>query len=146
MKITFFRSFIDMTGHGICIDCKSCMFQESVHANCPNCRLRIYDQDAHPLFLELVDSKVAFASSLVEDLDEMDHETPLLSVKEAGQKLTKVLQDPQLEPELNAMVSRDSLRFIFVLIPFFFFASPKRLHLSRLQKISTNVSFLSLPE
>lgn len=133
----------DMTGHGFCIDCKSCIFQGSVRSNCPNCRLRIRDQDAHPLFLELVDSKVAFASSLVEDLDKMDHETPLLSVKKAGQKLTKVLQDSQPDP--NAMVKRGSLFcFIFFLIPFF--ASPKRLHLSRLQKISTNVSFLSLPK
>lgn len=91
-----------MTGHGFCIDCKSRMFQGSVRPNCPNCRIRIRDQDAHPLFLELVDSKVAFVSSLVEGLDKIDHETPLPNVKKAGQKLTKVLQDPQPEP--NVMV------------------------------------------
>jgi hypothetical protein len=115
IKDNVLLSFIDMTGHGFCIDCKSCIFRESVRPNCPNCRLRIRDRDAHPLFLELVDSKVAFASSIVEGLDNMDHETPFLSVKKAGHNLTKVLQDPQ--PENNAMVKHDSLRFIFVLIP-----------------------------
>lgn len=83
---------------------------------CPNCRSHIRDRDAHPLFLELVDSKVAFASSLVDGLNKMDHETPLLSVKKASQKLGKVLQGPQPEP--NTMVKREFLR----LISFLFFS------------------------
>ena len=120
-----------MTGHGFCIDCKSCIFRESVRPNCPNCRLRIRDRDAHPLFLELVDSKVAFASSIVEGLDKMDHETPILGVKMAGQNLKKALH-PQLEP--SAMVKHDSLRFVFVLIPFFFLASSSKTALIKATK------------
>ena len=92
-----------MKGHGFCIDCKSSIFERSTESNCPNCRLHIEDWDAHPLFLELVDSKVALASNLVENLDKMDHKTPLVSVKKAGQKLTEVLQDPQPDP--NVMVN-----------------------------------------
>ena len=118
-----------MTGHGFCIDCKSSIFQGSARPNCPNCRLRIRDRDAHPLFLELVDSKVAFVSSLVESLEEMDHETPLLSIKKAGQKLTKVLQDPQPLEDSNAMVKKTgSLGSFFNLIPliiFWIFLLPK---------------------
>ena len=93
--------------------------------NCPNCRLRIRDRDAHPLFLELVDTKVAFVSNLVEGLDKMDHETPLLSVKKAAQRLTKVLQDPQplADLESNTMVKTRLSSFYFrSLFPFLFFS------------------------
>lgn len=92
-----------MLGHGFCIDCKNRMLQGSGRPKCPNCRAHIRDRDAHPLFLELVDSKAVFASSVVEGLNKMDHETPLPSVKKAGQKLRKVLQGTQ--PEHNAMVN-----------------------------------------
>ena len=92
-----------MAGHGLCIDCKIRIFKESARPNCPNCRTRIRDRDAHPVFLELVDSKVAFASSLVDGLDKMNHEAPLASIKKAGQKLGKVIQGPQ--PEHDAMVN-----------------------------------------
>src|SRR5271168_1899838 len=95
------------------------MFQESLRPKCPNCRIHIRDRDAHPVFLELVDSKAVLASSLVDGLDKMDHETPLLSIKKAGQKLGKVLQGPQPEP--NAMVKRDSLRLISILLYFITF-------------------------
>ena len=149
MKIIIIIMYI-MTGHGFCIDCKSFMFQASERPNCPNCRLRLHDRDAHPLFLELVDAEVAFASNIVEGLNKMDHETPLLSIEKAGEKLTKVLQDPQSK-------SNDMVKLFFwktrVFLIYFFrrpysppFFSPKRLHLSRLQKISTIVSFPSLPK
>jgi hypothetical protein len=91
------------------------------------------------VFLELIDTKVALASSLVEGLDKMDHETPLPSVKKAGQKLGKVLQGPQPEP--NARVKRDPLPLISILSYFI-----TRLHLSRPCKILMNESFLSLPK
>lgn len=119
MLLAFIHHSLDMTGHGVCIDCKSNFFQESVRPNCPNCRLRIRDRDAHPLFLELVDSKVAFVLSLVEGLDRMDHETSLLNVKKAGQGLTKVvhLEDTA---ESSAMVTMRLSSFYFsFLIPFF---------------------------
>jgi hypothetical protein len=44
----------------------------------------------------------------------MDHDTPLVSVKKAGQKLRKALQGSQLEPD--AMVNHGPFRFIPVLI------------------------------
>lgn len=117
---------IDMTGHGVCIDCKSGMFQESERPNCPNCRLRIRDRDAHPLFLELVDSKEskdAFISNLVENIDKMDQETPLSSVKRAGNKLTMVLQDPQLMAESLAMVKKNPAFFVLFFVLIFPFSS-----------------------
>lgn len=110
-------------GHGVCIDCKSGMFQESERPNCPNCRLRIRDRDAHPLYLELVDSKVAFISNLVDGIDKMDQETPLPSVKRVGNKLTMVLQDPQPMAESKAMVKNVALFVLFSVLIFLFLLS-----------------------
>ena len=98
------------------------MFQESGRPKCPNCRVIIRDRESHPLFLELVDSKTVFTSSLVEGLGKMDHETPLLSVKKAGQKLRKALQGPQPEP--NAMVNVA----LFDIFPSLFLLLLSRLH------------------
>ena len=119
-----------MIGHGFCIDCKSYMFKESERPDCPNCRRRLHDQDAHPLFLELVDAEVAFASNIVEGLNKMDHETPLLRVEKAGEKLTEVLQDPRSKS--NDMVKKKPAlpSILFLSRPysfpfFFFFSSPK---------------------
>ncbi|KAF8806904.1 hypothetical protein BYT27DRAFT_7167162 [Phlegmacium glaucopus] len=106
-------------GHGLCIDCKRRMFQESRRPKCPNCRIHIHDRDAHPVFLELIDSKVAFASSLVDGLDRMDCETPLLSVKKAGQKLGRVLQGPQLEPDAMAGLVKALEHFNERIIPLY---------------------------
>jgi len=102
-NLTIDKFVVFLCGHGFCIDCKSRMFQQSRRPKCPNCRVHIRDRDAHPLFLELVDSKAVFTSSLVEGLDKMDHGTPLLSVKKAGQKLGKALQG--IPPEPNAMTA-----------------------------------------
>jgi len=79
-------------GHGYCKECTSTMFGRESKSKCPQCRVTIHRRDGHPVFLELVDSAAHFTASLIDGLDQMNHNTPLISVKKANQKLGKALQ------------------------------------------------------
>ena len=117
-KIHTFNALLYMSGHGFCVGCKNRMFQVVSRSKCPNCRIQIRDREGHPLFLELVSSK---ASSIVEGLGKMNHETPLLSVRKAGDKLAKVLQGPELEPDLMVRMWLSSLISSVLFFSFFVF-------------------------
>ncbi|KAF8159345.1 hypothetical protein B0H34DRAFT_796602 [Crassisporium funariophilum] len=105
-------------GHGFCTSCKDNILQQR-RPTCPNCRVSIYPGDAHPVYLEVVDSKVAYASSVIEGLDQMGATTPLASVKKASQKLSKVLSGKGPEESALSTLIRAIDDFNERIIPLF---------------------------
>lgn len=75
-------------------------------ARCPNCRKFISQRDGHPVYLQLVDSKLTFATDLVEGFGQMNADTPLSSLKEASVKLVQVSKE---NPDLGVNVVSVSL-------------------------------------
>lgn len=57
---------------------------------CPSCRLPVTRRDAHPLHLEIVDSKAALQTYVTERLEEMQADAPASDVRKAGQKLDEI--------------------------------------------------------
>ena len=52
----------------------------------------IHRFDGHPLYLQLIDSKLGFATNVISSLGEMDINTPLLSLEEVSAKLGQVAE------------------------------------------------------
>ncbi|KDR80841.1 hypothetical protein GALMADRAFT_1111130 [Galerina marginata CBS 339.88] len=91
-------------GHGYCTDCSDKLFREA-RPKCPTCRVILHRRDGHPVYLELVDSSDAFAASVIEGLDQMKSESPVISVRKASQKLEKILQGGrQKEDTMSALL------------------------------------------
>ncbi|PPQ69592.1 hypothetical protein CVT25_000966 [Psilocybe cyanescens] len=84
-------------GHGWCTDCTEALFNSGPRRprRCPNCRTNINRCDGHPLFIPLVDSAVAHNEALIDGLDQMKPDTPLVSVKKARRKLEEHAQRQQ---------------------------------------------------
>jgi len=86
----------NLTGHGFCESCTDQLFPTLGNtARCPNCRKFFHQRDGHPLYLELVDSKLAVATELTESFGQMNVGTPLSSLKEASVKLEQVSKETQ---------------------------------------------------
>jgi len=86
----------NLTGHGFCESCTEQLFPTLGNtARCPNCRKFFHQRDGHPLYLELVDSKLAVATELTKSFGQMNVGTPLSSLKEASVKLEQVSKETQ---------------------------------------------------
>jgi hypothetical protein len=84
----------NLTGHGFCKSCTDLLFPTSKStAGCPNCREFIRQRDGHPVYLELVDSKLAVATGLIKGFGKMNADTPLSSLKETSVKLEHVSKE-----------------------------------------------------
>ena len=92
----------NLTGHGFCESCTNRLFSTSGKTRCPNCRNFIHQRDGHPVYLQLVDSKLAFATKVIEGFGQMNTDTPVLSLKKASMKLGQVAKG---NPEQAIMVS-----------------------------------------
>jgi hypothetical protein len=68
--------------------------------SCPICRDPITKGDGQQIFIVIEDSKVAMANTVAEGLDRMDMDSKLISVERAGEKIEKVAQNIQAEPEV----------------------------------------------
>jgi hypothetical protein len=80
----------NLTGHGFCESCTNRLFPTSGKTRCPNCRKFIHQRDGHPVYLQLVDSKLVFATKVIEGFGQMNTDTPVLSLKKASMKLGQV--------------------------------------------------------
>jgi len=81
----------DCAGHGFCTGCISRLFSEP-RPKCPTCRCTLHRRDAHPVHIEFIDSHTVLETSVVEGLNQMDADTPPISVKKASHKLAKILE------------------------------------------------------
>ncbi len=59
--------------------------------------MTLHKEDAHPVFIEIVDPQTVLETSLVNGLNRMGSDTPSVSVKKAGQKLGKILEGSKTE-------------------------------------------------
>ncbi|KAF9528950.1 hypothetical protein CPB83DRAFT_291153 [Crepidotus variabilis] len=83
-------------GHGFCTDCIGQLLS-TARPKCPQCRVLVTRRDAHPVYLEVVDSHTFLQTSVIDGLNKMGPDTPLISVRKAGPKLEKILQDTKAE-------------------------------------------------
>ncbi|KAF8972746.1 hypothetical protein BDZ97DRAFT_854887 [Flammula alnicola] len=90
-------------GHGFCASCTDKLFL-GPRTKCPNCRKFIQRRDGHPVYLELIDSKTVFATSVMEGLDMMNPETPLVSIKKASEKLEKIAGKTPSNENMSAIL------------------------------------------
>ncbi|KAF5316292.1 hypothetical protein D9619_006218 [Psilocybe cf. subviscida] len=105
-------------GHGFCTTCTESVFNPEARKKCPICRKLIHRRDAHPVFLELVESKVALANTVVEGIAQMSANTPALSVKRASQKISQVVQ-AEPAPDTLTMLLQALQDFNERIIPLF---------------------------
>jgi len=73
-------------GHGFCTECifRLC---SGPRPKCPNCRVVLHKRDAHPVHIDFIDTQTHLQKSVVDGLNQMGADTPLISVKRASQKL-----------------------------------------------------------
>ena len=74
--------------------------------SCHICRDPITRRDGQRIFIVIEDSKVAMANTVTEGLDLMDVDSKLISVEKAGEKIEKVAQDIQAEPQVAVSTFR----------------------------------------
>ncbi|KAF9560132.1 hypothetical protein CPC08DRAFT_665798 [Agrocybe pediades] len=79
-------------GHGYCTRCTETLFRET-RPRCPHCRTILHHREGHPFYLELVDSATVYTEAVIDGVNQMNADTPLISVKKANQKLLKVVKD-----------------------------------------------------
>lgn len=84
--------YLNYQGHGYCTKCTESLFRET-RPKCPHCRTVLHRREGHPFYLELVDSATVFTAAVIDGVDQMNADTPLISVKKASQKLRKVVKD-----------------------------------------------------
>lgn len=82
-------SILCFIGHGFCTDCIFRLCSEP-RPKCPNCRVVLHGRDAHPVHIDFIDTQTHLQKSVVDGLNQMGADTPLISVKRASQKLGRI--------------------------------------------------------
>ncbi|KAF8902416.1 hypothetical protein CPB84DRAFT_863139 [Gymnopilus junonius] len=93
-------------GHGYCKECTGTLFGRESRTKCPQCRTTIHRRDGHPVHLELVDSTAHSFGGLIDGFNQMNHTTPLVSVRRASQKLSRALQGPKPDDDAISALAR----------------------------------------
>src|SRR5258708_24895398 len=90
-------------GHGFCTECIFRLCSEP-RPKCPNCRVVLHKRDAHPVHIDFIDTQTHLQKSVVDGLNQMGADTPLISVKRASQKLGRISEGSNVRISLPCRV------------------------------------------
>ncbi|KAJ3824594.1 hypothetical protein EV361DRAFT_362621 [Lentinula raphanica] len=94
-------------GHGGCKSCLGRIFNSGTQkGSCWMCRREFRRNEAHRIYIDVVDSKVATVQHTVEGLDRMDSKAKLISVERASQVMKKTAQELECDNERAELLRR----------------------------------------